>query len=41
MIELNCRKDKTGTPIIRDSEIADYAEAVLADYKPAAMNEWE
>ncbi len=39
MIELNCRKDKTGTPIIRDVEIADYAEAVIADYKPSALEE--
>ena len=40
MIELHCRHfDKSGSPIIPDATIQDYAEKQLADYKPGLLKE--
>lgn len=40
MIPFQCRlRDKTHTPIIRNEEIWDYAEALVADYKPELLRE--
>lgn len=40
VIEFRCRmRDRTMTPIARNSELRDYAEAVLADYKPGLLRE--
>lgn len=40
MIEFHCdRYKKDGTPVVSDLEILDYAEAVLADYKPKLLKE--
>lgn len=40
LIEFHCnRYKKDGTPVVSDLEIQDYAEAVLADYKPKLLKE--
>lgn len=40
MIEFRCSsRDKTGTPILYNTEIWDYAERVVGDYKPALLRE--
>ena len=43
MVEFHCRrKQKDGTPIIKDVEIEDYAERILRDYNPRYVDEpWE
>ena len=38
MIEFECRhRHKDGTPIVKDIEVIEYAEAVLADYRPELL----
>ena len=40
MIEFHCSKrDKTRTPILYNTEIWEYAEAVVGDYKPRLLKE--
>ena len=40
MIEFHCTKrDKTRTPILYNTEIWEYAEAVVGDYKPRLLKE--
>lgn len=43
MLEFHCRRHtKDGTPIIKDTEIADYAEALVRDYDARYLEEpWE
>lgn len=38
MIKFECRcRHKDGTPIVRDADVVEYAEAVLADYRPELL----
>lgn len=40
MIEFHCsRRKQDGTPVVSDQTVQDYAEAVLADYKPKLLRE--
>ncbi len=40
MIPFNCRRrDKTRTPIIRNEDVWEYAEALVGDYKPSLLKE--
>lgn len=40
MIEFQCKRRKAdGTPIVSDVEVEEYAEAVLADYKPQLLKQ--
>lgn len=40
MIPFRCRvRDKTHTPIVRNTDIWEYAEALVGDYKPALLKE--
>jgi len=40
LIPFNCRRrDKTRTPIIRNQDVWEYAEALIGDYKPALLKE--